>query len=293
MSRVVVLGATGKQGGAVAELLLERGHDVIAYVRSPQSPRAHALQRKGARLAGGDLADARALAQASAGAEAIFGLSVPCAQGGEQEEIRQGRLLIDTAAAHGLHLVYSSVRGADRLVDSTVAHASSKQQIEAYLRGKDLPATVLGPTYFMENALNVEFNQLRHGVFAMPLSPGTRLDQVTVIDIAAMAVHALENPGRMAGKRIDLASDSLTGDQAAAILSEVLGREIPYRQLPLDQVRAWAGEQVATMFARFEANTDFVDVAALRTEYPDVAWHSFTDWARTVDWDHIIATTTH
>jgi uncharacterized protein YbjT (DUF2867 family) len=288
MTTVLVTGATGKQGGAVADLLLEHGHNVIGYVPSPDAPPAQALSAKGARLATGDLADAGALTSAAATAEAVFGLSVPFGAGGKEQEIAQGRSLVDVAAQLGIHLVYSSVRGADRIVNSNIAHASSKQLIEAYLRDRDVPATVLGPTYFMENTLNVAFNRLREGVLAMPLSPDKKLDQVTVLDIASMAVHALENPDQFVGRRIDLASDSVTGRQAAAVLSDVLGRDIPYQQLPIDQVRRRAGDEVANMFQRFEDNTYFLDITALRRNHPAVQWHSFADWAKTIDWGRLL-----
>ncbi|MBB5873521.1 hypothetical protein F4553_006955 [Allocatelliglobosispora scoriae] len=80
----------------------------------------------------------------------------------------------------------------------------------------------------------------------------------------------------------------MTGEEAAKIIGDVLGREIPYRQMPLDQVRQWAGDEIADMFARFEANTDFTDLASLHAAYPAVRWHTYADWARTVDWDRII-----
>ncbi|WP_449060710.1 NmrA/HSCARG family protein [Planomonospora algeriensis] len=289
MTEVVVIGATGKQGGAVADLLLERGHEVVAYVRSQESPAAKALSARGVRLATGDLADPDALQRACTGADAVFGLSVPFSEGGRDEEVAQGRLLVDVAARLDAHLVYSSVRGGDRPVATGIDHADSKQLIEAYLRERPVRATVLGPVYFMENVLNLGFSRLGDGMLANPLSPGKPLDQVSVLDIASMAVHAVENPDEFVGERIDLASDRVTGQEAARILSEVLGREIPYRQLPLDMVRQWAGEEVAAMFENFENTTDFLDIEALHAKYPAVHWHSYAAWAKTVDWDRILA----
>jgi uncharacterized protein YbjT (DUF2867 family) len=213
---------------------------------------------------------------------------VPFGAGGRDEEVAQGRLLVDAARRAGAHLVYSSVRGADRMERTDIDHADSKQLVEAYLKAQDVRATVLGPVYFMENALNVGFSRLTDGVLANPLSPGKPLDQVTVRDIAGLAVHAIERPDRLVGQRIDVVSDRVTGEEAARILGDVLGREIPYRQLPLEQVRQWAGDEIADMFQRFEDNTDFLDAAALRAAYPDVAWHSYADWARTVDWDLVL-----
>ncbi|MEU1750152.1 NmrA/HSCARG family protein [Micromonospora arida] len=287
MTTVLVIGATGRQGGAVADLLLQHGHDVVAYVRSPESPPARALSAAGVRLAVGDLGDPVALADAAHGVDAVFGLSVPFGTGGKDEEVAQGRLLVDAAAE--AHLVYSSVRGADRMVESDIDHADSKQHVEAYLRRQQGRATVLGPVYFMENVLNTGFSRLNDGILANPLSPGKPLDQVTVRDIASLAVHAIEHPERFVGERIDVVSDRVTGEEAARILSDVLGREIPYQQLPLHQVRQWAGDEIADMFQRFEDNTDFVDVDALHAAYPDVAWHRYADWARTVDWDRVLS----
>ncbi|GGQ55738.1 NmrA family NAD(P)-binding protein [Couchioplanes azureus] len=288
MSSVLVIGATGRQGGAVARLLLDHGHDVTVYVRSPKSPAAAALATAGARIVAGDLRDPDALAAAASGADAVFGLSVPFGPGGQRDEVAQGRHLVDAAVRAGAHLVYSSVRGGDRTQKTDIGHADSKQQIEAYLRQQPVRATVLGPVYFMENALNLGFSRLADGVLANPLSPGKPLDQVTVRDIAALAVHAVEHPDRFVGERIDVVSDRVTGEQAAAVLSEVVGREIPYRRLPLEQVRQWAGDEVADMFQRFEETTEFMDVEALHARYPEVKWHSYADWARTVDWDRIL-----
>src|SRR5438876_2050257 len=180
----------------------------------------------------GDLADAGTLRKTASGAAAVVGISVPFGPGGPGQEVAQGKLLADVASDLGLHLVFSSIRGADRIITTSgVTHASSKQLIERYLREQPVKATVLGPAYFMENALNVGFNRLRQGILAMPLSAGKMLDQTPVLDIAALAVYAFEHPGELAGQRIDLASDSLTGTEMAAILSQILGRSIPYQQL--------------------------------------------------------------
>ena len=50
---ILVLGATGRQGGATARHLLARGHHVHALVRDPADPAAAALAGLGAELVGG------------------------------------------------------------------------------------------------------------------------------------------------------------------------------------------------------------------------------------------------
>jgi nucleoside-diphosphate-sugar epimerase len=58
---VLVIGATGQQGGATARHLLERDRMVRALVRDPASPAARALRRAGADLVVGDLDDPASL----------------------------------------------------------------------------------------------------------------------------------------------------------------------------------------------------------------------------------------
>ncbi|WP_331772639.1 NmrA family NAD(P)-binding protein (plasmid) [Embleya sp. NBC_00888] len=288
---VLVAGATGKQGGAVADLLRARGHEVVAYVRNPDAPAAATLAADGVRLAVGDLADSAALTTAARGVDAIFGLTVPFGEHGAAEEIAQGRAIGAAAEAVHAHLVHSSVRGAASDDDLKVEHASSKQVIERWFREKELRVTSVQPVYFMENALNVGFNRLPQGVYAFPLSADRRLDQVTVLDIAGLAVHAIENPDTLIGRRIDVVSDSLTTLEVAGILSDVLGKDIPYANIPIPQVRQWAGDEIADMFQSFEDTPLHTDVAALHAEFPEVGWHDFRRWAEQVDWERAFAQT--
>lgn len=286
MTRVLVLGATGRQGGEVARQLAARGHEVTALVRDTAAPRALSLAGLGVRLRPGDLRDAEAVTQAISGQDAVFGLSIPFGEGGKDAEVRAGKLLVDAAA--GAHLVYSSVRGGDRITQSGVDHADSKQLVEAYLRQRGTPATVIGPVYFMDNALAVDVSGLRRGVFSTPLTPGKRLDQVAAADIAGMAVYAIEHPELMIGRRVDIASDSVTGTAAAAILSRLIGRDIPYEQLPIDVVRRFAGDEFVAMWESFESTENFLDIASLHAAYPEVGWHSYEQWARSIDWDRVL-----
>lgn len=62
---ILVTGATGQQGGAVARALLSRGHRVKALTRKPDSDAARQLVAEGAEVVAGDLADAASIVRAA------------------------------------------------------------------------------------------------------------------------------------------------------------------------------------------------------------------------------------
>ncbi len=281
---VVVTGSTGKQGGAVARGLLERGHKVRAVTRDPNSSQAKSLANAGATLVAASLEDTAALTKALEGATSLFAMTTPF-EGGTQAETRQGISAADAAKAAGVHLVFTSVGSANR--QTGVPHFDSKYEVEEHIAKIGVRATVLAPVYFMEN-LHFGKEQLAKGIYATPLPPTRQLAQVAVADIGAVAVRLLEDPGRFAGKRFDLGGDELTGNDVVAILSRVTGRPFTYFQVPLDLIRQRMGEDGAKMYEWFDRVGFTVDRAALRREFPDVAFHDFESWAKTQDWNTLL-----
>src|SRR5258708_24792836 len=61
---VLVTGATGQQGGAVARALLSRRHRVKALTRKPDSDAARQLMSAGADIVTGDLGEASSVPKA-------------------------------------------------------------------------------------------------------------------------------------------------------------------------------------------------------------------------------------
>ena len=276
---VVVIGATGKQGGAVARGLLERGHEVRAVTRQPDSTAAQALVNAGATLVTASLEDTAALTHALEGATSLFAVTTPAE--GTDTETRQGVSAANAAKAAGVDLVFTSVASADE--HTGIPHFDSKYAVERHIADIGVPATVLAPVYFMENLYFVA-EQLTKGIYAAPLPPTRQLAQVAVADIGAVAVRVLEDSSRFAGQRIEIASDELTGNDIVNTLSRVTGRPFTYLQIPLDVIRQRMGEDGATMYEWFDRVGYTVDRAALRRDFPDVAFHDFESWAKGQDW---------
>jgi uncharacterized protein YbjT (DUF2867 family) len=282
---VVVTGSTGKQGGAVAQALLERGHKVRAVTRDPHSSQAKSLAGAGATLVVASLEDTAALTKALEGATSLFAMTTPFGRGTESET-RQGVAAAEAAKAAGVHLVFTSVGSANR--QTGIPHFDSKYEVEKHIAKLGVRATILAPVYFMEN-LSFAKEQLAKGVYPSALPPTRTVAQVALADIGAVAVRVLEEPGRFTGKRFDLAGDELTGNDVVAILSRVSGRPQTYYQLPLEVIRQGMGEDGARMYAWMDRVGYTVDRAALRREFPDVAFHDFGSWLKTQDWKALLS----
>src|SRR4030095_1385202 len=98
---ILVTGATGKQGGAVARELLAKGYKVRIMTRQPQGSAAKGLSQSGAEVVAGDLDDERSITQARAGAWGAFAVQNGWEAGVEREE-EQGKRFAKAAKQAGI-----------------------------------------------------------------------------------------------------------------------------------------------------------------------------------------------
>jgi uncharacterized protein YbjT (DUF2867 family) len=217
------------------------------------------------------------LEQATNGVDSVF-LMGTWVEVGTEGETRRGKMMVDIGKEKNIeHLVYSSVVNADK--NTGIPHFESKYKVEQHIKNSGIPYTIIGPTFFMDNLLSYSRAGLQQGQLALPLSPSLILQQSALENIAEFFALVLERRNSFLGKRIDIASDELTGEQAAKVLSDELRRKISYVQVPLEQIRQ-ANEDLALMFQWFERIGTGVDVASLHKQYPEVNWLTFKDWVK-------------
>jgi uncharacterized protein YbjT (DUF2867 family) len=290
--KILVTGATGQQGGALARLLLQKKHEVYALIHSTksESPKAQNLRNQGAKLVKGDLDKPDSLEQVMNGIDSVF-LMGTWVEVGTEGETRRGKMMVDIAKEKKIeHIVYSSVVNADK--STGIPHFDSKYKVEQHIKNSGIPYTIIGPTFFMDNLHSYSLAGLQQGQVALPLSPSRILQQSAVENIAEFSALALERRNSFIGKRIDIASDEITGEQAAKVLSNELGHKIRYEQVPMEQIRQ-ASEDLAVMFEWFEKIGTGVDVAALHKQYPEVNWLTFKDWVKSQNWGDLAASSTN
>jgi uncharacterized protein YbjT (DUF2867 family) len=271
---IVVTGATGKQGGAVARHLLRDGWKVRAVTRNAESEAARALAAQGVEVVQGDMTSRADMDRALKGAYGVFSVQNTW-EAGVDGEIAQGKNVADAAKAAGVkHFVYTSVGGAER--NTGIPHFDSKWELEKYIESLGLPVTVLRPVFFMENLAPGSMGP-RDGALVVAMPPNVPLQMIAVDDIGAFVAKAFADPEAYKGKAIELAGDAVTFPEVAKILSNVGGKPVQYVEQPLEQVGAYSPE-TAVMLKWFVDKGYDADIAALRRLHPSLS--DFPTWAR-------------
>jgi uncharacterized protein YbjT (DUF2867 family) len=206
----------------------------------------------------------------------VFALTTPF-EAGVDAEVGQGRAIVAAAGdARVPHLVFSSVAGADQ--HTGVPHFDSKAIIEKDVAASGLPYTITAPTYFFDNALGGEgADRIAAGIIDLPLPPDRPLQQLARPDMGAFVAKVLLDPKPYVGRRIELASDAVTPAQMADALTTALGRPVRHEQTPLESIH---NPDMLAMWRFLNGPGYRVDIDALRTANPDIAWTSFVDWAQ-------------
>ena len=219
---ILVTGATGRVGRQVVQQLVTRGADVRVLVRDPSK----ADFPSSVEIVKGDLLDIDSLRSAFKGVRTLFLLNAVAG-----DEFTQALITLNIARESGVErLVYLSVLHSDRFVN--VPHFAVKLGAERMIEQMGFSATILRPSYFIDNEHMVKDVIFQHGVYPMPVG-GKGVAMVDARDIAEVAAIELirrdQAPGKLPIDTINLVGpDTLTGEGVAAIWSEVLGRPVVY-----------------------------------------------------------------
>jgi uncharacterized protein YbjT (DUF2867 family) len=280
---VLVTGATGKQGGAVAkELLAAGGYRVRAMTRKPDSEKARALKQSGAEVVQGDLNDEESLRKAMQGAWGVFAVQNTWEAGVEGEE-EQGHRQARVARDLGIqHYVYTSVGSADRRTG--IPHFENKSRIEQTVRTLRFPShVIIRPVFFMENLLSPWFKPaIDQGKLMMAIKPETRLQMIAVEDIGKYGRWVFDEHDRLNRREIDIAGDERTMPEAARIIGQAAGRSVEFAPPPIEEVRK-GSEDFATMLEWFDRVGYDVDIAANARE-SGIRPTTLAEWASRQDW---------
>ncbi|KAL7410896.1 hypothetical protein BDY24DRAFT_397972 [Mrakia frigida] len=290
--RILVTGATGKQGGGVVKALVEANsalpasspnpYTILAVTRTASSAKAQALSKlRGVELIEGNLNDPKDLfAKAANSGGPVYGVfsvqqSFDNKDGGVEGEKKQGKELAAAALEAGVkHFIYSSV-DIGGLEKTDIPHFESKQEVEKYIKNvlPTLPLTILRPTYFMDNML--EPTSMQAKIFSTALvynfsDPSKRIQMIACSDIGLVAGEAFQNADEFIGKTISLAGDEPTIPELQSNFESTMGYPLPLTFSFIATFLKYFVTEIGTMFKFFDVTGYSADVPSLRKRFPKI-----------------------
>ena len=181
---VLVTGATGNVGGAVARHLVAAGESVISGLRHPEDPAVVT----GTKARAFDFQDPHGWPAALDGVDRLFLLRPPPIA----DVARYLFPVIDLAQERGIRqIVFLSLQGV-QFNTATPHHA-----VEKYLEDCRAPYTFLRPNFFMQNFSTTYRDDIRnHGQISVPAARA-RTAFVDTDDVGRVAAHVLTHPGHL------------------------------------------------------------------------------------------------
>ena len=298
---IVVVGATGAQGGGLARAILadpDGAFAVRAITRNPESAAAQELAKGGAEVVRADVDDEASLRKALDGAYGAFFVTAFWEYGSVEREQAQALAMARAAKAAGVqHAIWSTLPDTrlDLPIDNdlmptlqgkyNVPHFDSKGEADSFFTDAGVPTTFLNTTFFFEG-FTTGFRPTRadDGKLVITLPMGERkLAGIAAEDIGRTAYGIFKRGDELIGTTVCIAGEHLTGAEYAADFSKVLGEEVVYQPLSFEAFRALGfpgADDIANTFQYYyEFEESFIgarDVRYVRTLNPDL--QDFTTW---------------
>ncbi|XP_066280840.1 nmrA-like family domain-containing protein 1 [Branchiostoma lanceolatum] len=227
---ITVFGATGAQGGGVANALLEDSDfEVRVVTRSASSVKAQALQERGAEVVQASYDDPCTLGPALRDAHGTFVVTNYWEHRDFDRAVKQGKAVADAAKAAGVqHVVFSTLEHVHKMAGFPVLHFDSKALIEEYMTSLDLPTTFVKYPFFYENYLKVrKIRKLDDGTYEIgyPME-GAALDGASVADLGFAIRAIFRNRDQWLHRSVGFSADKLTIQQHAEIMSKHLAPKV-------------------------------------------------------------------
>lgn len=258
---VVVVGATGGQGGSVVSWLLDHTPYLVrGLTRDVNRAQARSLEARGVNMVEADLDDETSLTTAFEGASFIFAMTnffdlfeTESADMSMAAEFRRGVNLANAASKTMTleHFIWSTLPNSNELSNGSIQipHTDAKSQVDDHIRG--IPGLLAKTTFFwpafftdtLTHAMMIP-NHLRSAgkyVWLQPCSPETPIttigDHKANAGIFVGAIFA--NPGLTLGGKYVLGSiETLTMKEFLKRWSAVTGKEAVYVQTSLAEYEA-------------------------------------------------------
>ena len=273
---IVVVGATGAQGGGLVRAILDDKNGPFtarAITRNVDSDKARALADAGAEVVAADLDDVKSLKQAFQGAHGAFCVTNFWEHFKPEKEISQARNMAQAAKDAGVkHLIWSTLEDTRESIPISddrmptlmgkykVPHFDGKGEANAIFTEQGVPTTFLVTSFYWENFIHFGMGPKKgaDGKLAITLPLGNKkLAGIASEDIGKTAYAIFEDGDEMIGKTVGIAGGHLTGEQMAKSLSKALGQPVNYNAVSPAAYRAFGFPGAEDLGNMFQFNSEF------------------------------------
>lgn len=279
-STILITGATGNIGRELTKQLSVQKVPFRGVVRSSKTS-TEVAATEGAEVVIGDFNDSESIADALEGVDRAFLLT----NSSEHAEVQQGAF-VDVAKRVGVkHIVKLSQWAAD--LESPVRFLRYHAVVEQKIRESGMGYTFLRPNLFMQGLLAFRETIVAQGKF-FAAAGDAKISAVDIRDIASVAAAALTAEGHV-GRTYNLTGpEALTHGEMAEKLSNALGREVQYVDIPPEAMMDallgiglphWQADGLIEDYAHYRRG-EASAIASGVQDAKEMPPHSFDDFAR-------------
>jgi uncharacterized protein YbjT (DUF2867 family) len=273
---IAVVGATGAQGSGLCRAILNDkngGYRVRALTRNPDSDKAKELSKLGAEVVAADVDDEKSLEKAFRGAHGAFCVTFFWEHLSPEKEFAHASAMARAAKSAGVkHVIWSTLEDTRKWVPLSddrmptlmgkykVPHFDAKGEADKVFTDLGLPVTILPTSFYWENLIHFGMGPKRgpDEKLAITFPMGNRkLPGVASDDIGKCAYSIFKKGPEFIGKTVGIAGEHLTGAQMAAALTNAIGEEVRYNDVPPEMYRSFGFPGADDLGNMFQFKRDF------------------------------------
>ena len=273
---IVVVGATGAQGGGLVRAILndpDHEFNVRAITTNVNSDKAKELKTLGAEVVAADLDDENSLKNAFDGAYGAYCVTFFWNHFSPEKEMAHAKALAEAASyAKIKHVIWSTLDDTRKWIPLSddrmptlkgkykVPHFDAKGESNHFFTGLGLPVTLLNTSFYWDNFIYFGLGPRKgpDGKLAITLPMGDKkLPGIAAADIGKCALGIFKAGNKYIGKLIGIAGEHLTGAQFAEAFSRVLGKEVIYNSVTPEVYRSFDFPGADDMGNMFQFKRDF------------------------------------
>ena len=267
---IAVVGATGAQGGGMVRAILNDQRSAFAaraIRRDANSDKAKELATRGAEVVEADVNDLESLKKAFHGAYGAYCVTFFWEHFSPEKELAQAKNMAEAAKHADLeHVIWSTFEDTRMWVPISddrmptlmgkykVPHFDAKGEANQIFTDLGVPTTFLLTSFYWDNLIYFGMGPKRgpDGKLAITFPmDGKKLPGIAAEDIGRCAYGIFKKGREYIGKTPGIAGGHLTGEEMAAALTEALGQEVRYNDVPPEVYRSFdfpGAEDIGNMF---------------------------------------------